>query len=1161
MTHSLRRLVVGALVCAATWFVTASGQEPTVQSPRNVPNELIVEFKPQSAQSRRDAISTARGARVLRRLENIHRVRVATGTNLDAEIAALANDPDVLAVQPNFIREITLTPNDAYWTSNSLWGLLKIQAPSAWTISTGSQQVIVADIDTGVNYTHPDLAQNMWRNPGEIAGNGIDDDANGYVDDVYGIDAFNGDSDPMDDHSHGSHTSGTIGAIGNNTVGVVGVNWNVRILACKAFGANGSGTDVAAIECFNYITALKKKGINIRVSSSSWGSARTSFPQAMKNAIDAAGAAGIVNVFAAGNFGTNNDATPFDPASIDSPGSMSVAASDSLDGRASFSNYGATSVDIAAPGVSIVSTGITGYLAKSGTSMATPHVAGVAALVSGLKPTLTPAGIRTLIMNSADPLGNWSGIVASGGRLNAYLAALDSGGDIAPTVGLTSPVNGATFSAPATIAIAGTASDADGTVSKVDFYANGAFIGSDTTSPYSVSWTNVGAGAYNLTAVATDNRLFTTTSTAVAVTVTASVPPPAPPATRVNVALAANGGRATASSTYGTNYAPSTVNNGDRKGAPWGNGGGWNETTPGVFPDWVRIDFAGSKAIDEVDVISVQDAYLTPIEPTSTLLFTRYGLTSFQVEYWNGNAWVSVPGGAITGNRNVLRQLIFAPVTTTAIRILITGTMDGWSRLVEVEAYSGGAATPPPPPPPPPPTGRTNVALASNGGVATASSTYAASYSPSTVLNGDRKGSSWGNGGGWSEQTPGVYPDWVRVDFAGAKTIDEVGVFTVQDNYTAPIEPTATLLFSRYGLTNFQLEYWTGTTWSAVPGAIANGNRNVWRKFTFAPVTTTSIRIVITGTMDGWARITELEVYGTGTSGPPASALIGFPPDNWWNLDISSAPVDVNSASYISFIGSTRTLHPDFGGPYGLPYIVVNDTTPRVAVQFGYSAESDGVDHATNVSFPFYPIPPQAITERFMIEGAEPGNVDLRAVNDRHMLIVNKDKRHLYELWNVFFDGATWRAGSGAFFDMNTNNRRTEGWTSADAAGLAVLPGLVRYDEAFGTDEIRHAFRVTVRATNGYVFPASHRAGSTAGALPMGARLRLKASKNLASFPPELQRVFRAMQRYGLIVADNGTDMFITGAYDSRWNNDVMNSAFRLLTAADFEVISLGYRS
>ena len=296
-----------------------------------------------------------------------------------------------------------------------------------------------------------------------------------------------------------------------------------------------------------------------------------------------------------------------------------------------------------------------------------------------------------------------------------------------------------------------------------------------------------------------------------------------------------------------------------------------------------------------------------------------------------------------------------------------------------------------------------------------------------------------------------------------------------------------------------------------------------------------------------------------------------FPPNNWWNLDVSAAPIDAASASYVAFInnGTPRRLHPDFGGDvstgsvqvYGFPYAVVDGTLAKQTVQFDYSDESDGVDHTTNRSFPFYPIPSEAITQAHWIENGEPGNVDLRASSDRHLLIVDRDNRYLYELYNVFYDGSAWHAGSGAFFDMKTNGRRPDGWTSADAAGLAILPGLVRYDEAFGPDEIRHAFRVTVRATNGYVYPASHRAGSTAAALPMGARLRLKASKNLSGYTPEIQKMFRAMQRYGLIVADNGSDLYVSGTYDIRWNNDVLNPAFQSLTANDLDVIKLGYQS
>lgn len=301
-----------------------------------------------------------------------------------------------------------------------------------------------------------------------------------------------------------------------------------------------------------------------------------------------------------------------------------------------------------------------------------------------------------------------------------------------------------------------------------------------------------------------------------------------------------------------------------------------------------------------------------------------------------------------------------------------------------------------------------------------------------------------------------------------------------------------------------------------------------------------------------------------------------FPADNWWNRDISNWSVDSNSSSYISFInnGGTRRLHPDFGGNsgvgfgiYGIPYAVVSGATnaDRKAVDFLYWDESDGVDYHTGAGLPFYPIPSEAVSQPYWIEGGDPGNVDLRTSQDRHLLIVDRERNHLYELYNVYFDGAQqrWLAGSGAFFDMNSNIRRPETWTSADAAGLAILPGLVRYDEVYdpNINEIRHAFRVTVRATNGYVYPASHRAGSTPGALPMGARLRLKANVDIAqrSSDPNVQKIFRAMQKYGLIVADNGSDMFVSGTHDSDWNNDVLNPAFRALNANDFEVIQLGY--
>ena len=289
-----------------------------------------------------------------------------------------------------------------------------------------------------------------------------------------------------------------------------------------------------------------------------------------------------------------------------------------------------------------------------------------------------------------------------------------------------------------------------------------------------------------------------------------------------------------------------------------------------------------------------------------------------------------------------------------------------------------------------------------------------------------------------------------------------------------------------------------------------------------------------------------------------------FPSNNWWNLDITNAPVDTNSNTYINFIGPTKGMHPDFGGDagdgdiYGIPYVIVEGTQPKLAVEFvEFGHQSDGVDHDTDQSFPFYPVPSEAITMNGWIEGGQPGNVDQGG--DRHMLIVDKTNNTLYELYHLFYNGSEWEAGSGAFFNMNTNNRRTEGWTSADASGMAILPGLVRTDEVFGPDEIRHAFRMTVRATNGYVWPASHVAGSTTNAPPMGTRLRLKASKNITGFAPEIQKIFRAMKKYGLIVADNGTDMYVSGMYDTQWDNDVLNPAFDALKASDFEVVQLGW--
>jgi hypothetical protein len=290
-----------------------------------------------------------------------------------------------------------------------------------------------------------------------------------------------------------------------------------------------------------------------------------------------------------------------------------------------------------------------------------------------------------------------------------------------------------------------------------------------------------------------------------------------------------------------------------------------------------------------------------------------------------------------------------------------------------------------------------------------------------------------------------------------------------------------------------------------------------------------------------------------------------FPVNNWWNLEVSLAPVDPNSHAYIDWISgrtpqnpsAVRHLHPDFGPPpYGIPYVGVSGTQALVPVDFvDYPDESDA--GAPGLP-PGYPIPDEAKAQPNYIEGGVPGG---GTDGDRHLIVIDRAHGLLFETWATHWNAgqSRWEAGSGATFDLSTNGRRPEGWTSADAAGLAIFPGLVRADEVFGAGEIRHAFRFTTRATNGHVWPASHSAGSASGAPPMGARLRLKASKDLSGYAPEVQKIFRAMQRFGLILADNGSDMYITGTMDARWNNDVLNPAFASLTADDFEVIELGW--
>lgn len=323
-------------------------------------------------------------------------VHVADPAHYNEALSYYASAEGVAYAQPDFQIELQATPNDPFY--GNLYGLQRIGAPAAWDATTGSHEIVVGVIDTGIDWDHPDLAANIWTNSDEIPGNGRDDDGNGFVDDVRGWDFVNNDNNPDDDNFHGTHVAGTIGAVGNNGIGVTGVNWNVKLMPLKFLSARGSGSTSNAIRALDY---ARENGAQI--TNNSWGGG--GFSRALSDAIERYRQAGGVFVAAAGNAGRNNDVSNSFPANYSHDNVVSVAASDSRDRLASFSNYGVNSVDIAAPGVSILSTANGNrYGYASGTSMAAPHVAGAIALVWSQQPDLNYQEVIAAVMNSADPI-------------------------------------------------------------------------------------------------------------------------------------------------------------------------------------------------------------------------------------------------------------------------------------------------------------------------------------------------------------------------------------------------------------------------------------------------------------------------------------------------------------------------------------------------------------------------------------------------------------------------------------------------------------------------------------------------------------------------------------------------------------------------------------
>lgn len=387
----------------------------------------------------------ARAESLSTRTGDLGLIHLNRGVSVEEAVLRAREDPRVEYAEPDyFVYAMDTLPNDPFFSAGAMWGLStascsfcipgqespNIDATRAWDITTGSDDIVAVVLDTGVDLQHEDLAANAWVNPGEIPDNGKDDDGNGFVDDVNGWNFFNGTNQTFISTSedfHGTHVSGSIGAVGNNGKGVTGVAWHVKLMSLKFLGGpKGSGSTSNAVRGINYAIDMRNRGVNVRVINASWGGGSDS--QALRDAIAAANSAGILFVCAAGNVASNIDETPDFPGSYakDFANTISVASVDSGGSLSSFSNYGHDSVSLAAPGGSIFSTypGNT-YGSLSGTSMSTPYVSGIAVLLWSQNPNMSPAEVKQRIVDTSEPLNDLCSRVARSGRASAYDALID----------------------------------------------------------------------------------------------------------------------------------------------------------------------------------------------------------------------------------------------------------------------------------------------------------------------------------------------------------------------------------------------------------------------------------------------------------------------------------------------------------------------------------------------------------------------------------------------------------------------------------------------------------------------------------------------------------------------------------------------------------------
>ncbi len=560
---------------------------------------------------------------------------------------------EIEAADLNYRIQASLTPNDPKYAT--LWAPAKVNAPAAWDLSTGSSNVVVGVVDSGIDYRHEDLAANMWVNPREIAGNGIDDDGNGYVDDVYGVNAVAGSGNPLDDFNHGSHCAGIIGAVGNNGKGVVGVNWVTRMMAIKVLNSSGSGSSSDIVEGINYAVSQKIAGVNLKVLSNSYNSSSAS--TAIRDAILAANAQGILFVVSAGNNGRNVDSTPIYSCEYMLDNMINVANTTSSDGLASDSNYGLETVHMGAPGSNILSTvRNNGYGTMSGTSMACPMVAGAAALMLARNGALSLPDLKAKLIQSGDPIAALSGKTISGRRLNLK-AALDAAvpsSNTPPTASFTLSSSSGTTATSFAVDASGS-SDAQTVTADLqvrwDWNGDGVWDTTWSTSKTAAT-TYAAAGTYTLRlAVKDPGGLEGTTSRTVTVT--------AEP-TLVNLALNKT---ASASETYST-FTPNKAFDGST-----GTGSYWAAPTT-TLTQWLQVDLG-----------SVQSVSRARVHWSTGTNFAK----SYEIQYLSGSTWTTA--WSTTAGTAGLREITFPAVSAQSWRIRATAKNGSYYTVYEFELF------------------------------------------------------------------------------------------------------------------------------------------------------------------------------------------------------------------------------------------------------------------------------------------------------------------------------------------------------------------------------------------------------------------------------------------------------------------------------------------